>query len=99
MSNASYEFGSFRVDAARRTLLCDEQPVTLTPKNMETLLVFLENRGRVMEKDELMNLLWPDSAVEENNLTQNISALRKALGERPNEQRYIKTIPGRGYRF
>jgi DNA-binding winged helix-turn-helix (wHTH) protein/TolB-like protein/tetratricopeptide (TPR) repeat protein len=99
MSKASYEFGSFRVDAARRTLLCDAQPVTLTPKNMETLLVFLENRGRVLEKDELMNLLWPDSVVEENNLTQNISALRKALGERPNEQRFIKTIPGRGYRF
>lgn len=99
MSKISYEFGSFRVDAARRTLLVDGQPVPITPKNLETLLVFLENRGRVIEKDELMNLLWPDSVVEENNLTQNISALRKALGERPNEQRFIKTIPGRGYRF
>jgi DNA-binding winged helix-turn-helix (wHTH) protein/TolB-like protein len=99
MIKASYEFGPFRVDATRRTLLCDAQPVTLTPKNMETLLVFLENRDRILEKDELMNLLWPDSVVEENNLTQNISALRKAFGEKPNEQRFIKTIPGRGYRF
>ncbi len=99
MSNSIYEFGSFRFDATRRTLLCEGQPVTLTPKNLETLLVFLEHRERVLEKDELMELLWPDSVVEENNLTQNISALRKALGEKPNEQRFIKTIPGRGYRF
>ena len=99
MSKPTYEFGDFRFDTAQRTLLCDGQPVALTPKNLETLLVFLENRERVLEKEELMNLLWPDSVVEENNLTQNISALRKALGERPNEQRFIKTIPGRGYRF
>jgi DNA-binding winged helix-turn-helix (wHTH) protein/TolB-like protein/cytochrome c-type biogenesis protein CcmH/NrfG len=99
MSKTIYEFGSFRFDTARRSLWGDGQPVTLTPKNLETLAVFLENRDRVLEKEELMNLLWPDSVVEENNLTQNISALRKALGEKPNEQRFIKTIPGRGYRF
>ena len=99
MNKPSYEFGSFRFDAAQRTLQCEGQPVALTPKNLETLLVFLEHRERVLEKDELMTLLWPDSVVEENNLTQNISALRKALGEKPNEQRFIKTIPGRGYRF
>ncbi|MBI1762569.1 MAG: winged helix-turn-helix domain-containing protein [Acidobacteria bacterium] len=98
-SKSSYEFGGFRFDAAQRTLLCAGRPVALTPKNLETLLVFLQHRERVLEKEELMTLLWPDSVVEENNLTQNISALRKALGEKPNEQRFIKTIPGRGYRF
>ncbi len=96
---AHYEFGPFQFDPNHRSLLCDGQPVTLTPKNLETLQVLLEQRGRVLEKDELLELLWPDSVVEENNLTQNISALRKALGEKPGEQRYIKTIPGRGYRF
>ena len=99
MNKPNYEFGSFRFDPVRRTLWIEGQPVNLTPKNLETLAVFLENRDRVLEKEELMNLLWPDSVVEENNLTQNISALRKALGEKPNEQRFIKTIPGRGYRF
>jgi len=95
-----YEFGSFRLDPERRVLLsASGEPVPLTPKNLETLLALIENRGRVLEKDELIERLWPDSVVEENNLTQNISTLRKALGERPNEQRYIKTIPGRGYRF
>jgi DNA-binding winged helix-turn-helix (wHTH) protein/TolB-like protein/predicted Zn-dependent protease len=94
-----YEFDSFRFDLANRVLLCDGRPVTLTPKNLETLAVLLENRGRVLEKEELMGRLWPDSVVEENNLTQNISALRRALGETPNAQRFIKTVPGRGYRF
>ena len=96
---AHYEFGSFQFDPNHRSLLCDGQPITLTPKNLETLQVLLEQRGRVLEKDELLELLWPDSVVEENNLTQNISALRKALGDKPGEQRFIKTIPGRGYRF
>src|SRR5262249_11323632 len=63
------------------------------------MLVLVENRGRVLDKDELMRKLWPDSDVEEANLPLNISALRKALGETPNERRYIITIPGRGYRF
>ncbi|MFN7930113.1 MAG: winged helix-turn-helix domain-containing protein [Blastocatellia bacterium] len=94
-----YEFDAYRFDPAARTLLRDEQPLTLTPKNLETLQVLIEQRGRVLEKDELLELLWPDSVVEENNLTQNISALRRALGEKPGEQRFIKTIPGRGYRF
>lgn len=95
-----YEFGSFRFDPTRRVLLlASGEPVALTAKNLHTLLVLIENRGRVLGKEELLSLLWPDSVVEENNLTQNISTLRKALGEKPNEQRYIKTIPGRGYRF
>lgn len=94
-----YQFGPFRLDTEKRLLVRDGVPVTLTPKTYETLLALICHRGRVIEKSELMEILWPDSFVEENNLNQNISALRKALGERPEEPRYIKTVPGRGYRF
>ncbi|MBI4468269.1 MAG: tetratricopeptide repeat protein [Acidobacteria bacterium] len=75
------------------------EPIPLMSKVFDTLQVLVENSGRVMEKDELLQALWPDTIVEEHNLTQNVSALRKALGETPNEGRYIVTIPGRGYRF
>src|SRR5688572_10721248 len=94
-----YEFDTFRVDTVRRMLLCEGEPVPLKPKVFETLLVLVENNGRVLDKDELMQTIWPDTIVEENNLTQNISAIRKALGERPDEHRYLVTIPGRGYHF
>jgi TolB-like protein/DNA-binding winged helix-turn-helix (wHTH) protein/Tfp pilus assembly protein PilF len=94
-----YEFGPFRIDAAKRILLREGQPVPLKPKVFETLLVLVEKSGRDLDKDELMQSIWPDTTVEENNLTQNISAIRKALGERRDEHRYIVTIPGRGYRF
>jgi len=95
----SYAFGEFRVDAAKRLLLCGERRVAVPPKVFDTLLALVENTGRVVEKDELMRLVWPDTVVEENNLNQAISALRKALGEDPAEHRYIVTVPGRGYRF
>jgi DNA-binding winged helix-turn-helix (wHTH) protein/TolB-like protein/Flp pilus assembly protein TadD len=94
-----YEFGAFRVDAMRRVLLRDGQKVALTSKAFETLLVLINNRDRVLEKDALLKAVWPESFVEEANLAQNISALRKALGEAPGENRYIATVPGRGYRF
>ncbi|HWT02397.1 MAG TPA: tetratricopeptide repeat protein [Pyrinomonadaceae bacterium] len=94
-----YEFEPFRVDAAKRRLLRDGIAQPLKPKVFDTLLVLVENSGRVVEKDELMRRVWPDTIVEENNLTQNISAIRKALGERRDEHRYVVTIPGRGYRF
>jgi len=94
-----YDFGPFRVDAARRLLLLRGEPVPLTPKAFDILLVLIQNRERVVEKDELMKLVWPDTSVEENNLTRNISTLRKALEEGPNEHRFIVTIPGRGYQF
>lgn len=94
-----YEFDSFRLDPVKRLLLRDDTLVPLTPKAFDTLLVLVENSDRVLEKEELMDLLWPDSHVEEANLALNISVLRKALDERPNEHRYIVTIPGRGYRF
>jgi len=73
--------------------------VPLAPKAFDTLVLLVERRGQLLEKDELMKALWPDSFVEEANLTVNISALRKALGERLHEHRYIITVPGRGYRF
>src|SRR5271165_3278842 len=94
-----YEFGPFRLDATRRLVSRDEQVVPLTSKAFDTLLVLVRNRERVLPKEELMKTLWPDSFVEEVNLAQNVSALRKALGESPGENRFIATVPGRGYRF
>lgn len=94
-----YEFGPFRLNPLRRVLLREGCPVALTAKVFDTLLVFVERRGRVVAKDELMSALWPDTAVEENNLTQHVSMLRKALGERAGGRRYVVTVPGRGYSF
>jgi DNA-binding winged helix-turn-helix (wHTH) protein/tetratricopeptide (TPR) repeat protein len=94
-----YEFGPFRLDASRRRLLRGGEVVPLTPKAFDTLLALVEQSGRVVEKDDLMERVWPGVTVEENNLTQNVSALRKALGERREEPQYIATVPGLGYRF
>jgi len=94
-----YEFGPFRVDGVRRLLFRDDQQVPLTSKAFDTLLVLILHRDRVVEKDALLKAIWPDSFVEEANLAQHVSALRKALGEQAGEHRYIATIPGRGYRF
>lgn len=91
----SYEFGPFRIDTVNRLLLRDGEPVPLKAKAVETLLVLVEGKGQVLEKDDLMQALWPDSFVEEANLTQNIYMLRKALGDNS----YIETMPRRGYRF
>lgn len=95
----SYEFGPFRLDVTKRLLFREGEPLTLPARLFETLLVLVENNGRLVEKDELMTRLWPDTVVEEANLTVNVSALRKALGESTKEHRYIVTVPGRGYRF
>jgi DNA-binding winged helix-turn-helix (wHTH) protein/TolB-like protein/lipoprotein NlpI len=94
-----YEFGPFRIEAGKRRLTRNGDIVPLTPKAFDTLLVLVEQCGRVVEKDELMEKVWPGVAVEENNLTQNISAIRKALGEKRDEPEYILTAPGQGYRF
>src|SRR5262245_27965247 len=94
-----YEFDSFRIDATDRLLMRDGEPVGLPPKVFDLLLLLVENCGSVLDKDELMKNLWPDTFVEENNLTVNMSALRKALGENGNGHQYIQTIPKRGYRF
>jgi DNA-binding response OmpR family regulator len=92
--NNLYEFGPFRLDPARHLLLRGEEPVSLTPKAFETLLLLVENRDRVLLKDELMNRLWPESFVEEANLSQTIFMLRKTLGETAQDQRYIVTVRG-----
>ena len=94
-----YEFGPFRIDTSNRLLFRDGKPIVLKPKVVDTLLLLLENSGRVMEKDELIKRLWPDSFVEEGNLTQNIYVLRKALDTGEDAESYIETIPRRGYRF
>jgi DNA-binding winged helix-turn-helix (wHTH) protein/pimeloyl-ACP methyl ester carboxylesterase len=94
-----YIFGVFRIDVTERVLLSGKDAVSLTPKAFDTLLVLVEHSGHVLSKEELMEKVWPDSFVEENNLAQNISALRKALGEESSGQKYIETVPKRGYRF
>ena len=94
-----YEFGSFLLDPVKRHLLREGEPVPLTRKVFETLLLLVQNGGKVLEKDEMMKILWPDTIVEEANLSQNIFTLRKTLGESPDEHKYIETIPRRGYRF
>jgi DNA-binding winged helix-turn-helix (wHTH) protein/tetratricopeptide (TPR) repeat protein len=94
-----YKFGEFRVEVGKRQLLRGGAPVALTPKAFDTLLHLIQNRQRVVEKDELMQAIWPDTSVEENNLNQNISTLRRVLGETRGENRYIATTPGKGYRF
>ena len=96
-----YEFAGFRFDPAQQLLLRDGKPVSLTPKTFELLLVLLQSNGRLLSKDELMRKLWPDSFVEDANLTVNISALRKALGDAHDGEgrELIETVPKRGYRF
>ena len=94
-----YEFSGFRLDPSQRVLMRQGELVTLTPKGFEALLFFVRNSGRLLEKDELMKALWPESFVEEGNLSQHIFVLRKALGDDQNGNRFIQTIPRRGYRF
>ena len=94
-----FQFGPFLIDAGKRQLIREGRVIPLSPKAFDTLLVLVNNSDQVLEKDKLMDLIWPDSQVEEANLALHISALRKALGESPNERRYIITVPGRGYRF
>jgi DNA-binding winged helix-turn-helix (wHTH) protein/TolB-like protein/Tfp pilus assembly protein PilF len=97
--NRSYEFGRFRLNVAERVLLRDGDVVPLTPKVFDILLTLLESHGEVVSKDDLMKRVWPSTFVEEGNLTQNISLLRKALGESPGGVQFIETVPRRGYRF
>lgn len=97
--SVGYEFGPFQLLPNERLLLRGGHPVALTPKVFDTLLVFVENSGRLLTKDELMKLIWPHATVEEGNLSQNIFVLRKTLGENLPQQRYIVTLPLQGYRF
>jgi DNA-binding winged helix-turn-helix (wHTH) protein/Tol biopolymer transport system component len=95
-SHEIYEFGPFRLEPTERTLLRGREVVTLTPKVFDLLVMLVRNNGHLLEKDELIQSLWPDSFVEEGNLSNNIFVLRKALG---NDHEYIETVPRRGYRF
>ena len=97
----TYEFDRFRVDATQRLLRSrgDGEPIPLTSKAFETLLYLVEHPGQLVDKTELMQAVWPNVVVEENNLNQSISAVRRALGESALEHRFIVTVPGRGYRF
>jgi eukaryotic-like serine/threonine-protein kinase len=94
-----YEFGPFHIDPVERLLVRDGAPVPLPPKAFDTLLVLIRNSGRLLTKEELMKAIWPDTYVEEASLAQNISVLRKTLGEGAGEHQFIETVPRRGYRF
>lgn len=94
-----YHFGPFQLDADARRLLRLGDPVPLTAKVFDTLSVLVRNHGRVLDKEELLSAIWPGTAVEEANLTQNVFTLRKVLGDNAKDARYIATIPGRGYSF
>ena len=95
----SYEFGSFRLIPLERQLLREDQPVQLTSKTFDLLVVLVENSGHLISKEELLKRIWPDSFVEEANLSVNMTALRRALGEGPEDHRYVETVPRHGYRF
>src|SRR5262245_54138803 len=94
-----YEFGEFRLEAYKHRLWRGDKVVALTPKAVEILTFLVEHRGRLVERDELMNSVWPDMAVEEANLTVTVSMLRKALGEDGQSRKLIETVPRLGYKF
>ena len=95
----SYEFGPYRLVPSERLLLREGEPVALAPKAFETLVALVRRAGRLSDKEELLKEVWPDAFVEESNLTQNVFALRRALGPADNGKPYIETVPKRGYRF
>ncbi len=92
----AYQFGVFRLDPAKRRLWRDDELVSLTPKAFETLLVLVERAGQVVEKDDILKRVWPDTFVEEATLAQNISTVRKALGDTAETPTYVATVPRRG---
>jgi DNA-binding winged helix-turn-helix (wHTH) protein len=94
-----FRFGRFSLDANERMLLRDGRRVPLAPKVLQTLLILVRHRGHIVEKDFLMQEVWPDDVVEEGNLAQHISTLRKVFGDSADDPRFIETVPGRGYRF
>ena len=94
-----YEFGTFRLDVQQRKLTQEGRDIALTPKVFDVLLLLVQNSGNVLEKGQLMKAVWPESFVEEGNLSQNVFVLRKILGDDENGNRFIQTIPRRGYKF
>jgi DNA-binding winged helix-turn-helix (wHTH) protein/Tol biopolymer transport system component len=98
-SHTFYEFGPFRLEPSERVLLRSGEPVLLPPKAFETLVLLVRNTGHVVSREELMKAIWPGTFVEENNLTQHVSLLRRTLGGSSEEHKYIETVPRLGYRF
>src|SRR5687768_15904803 len=96
---ARYEFGPYCVDVTKHILLEGEQPLQLSPKAIDLLLTLIEYRGQVLTRKRLIELVWPDSFVEENNLLVHMSMLRKTLRDNVNEPVYIATVRTRGYQF
>jgi DNA-binding winged helix-turn-helix (wHTH) protein/Tfp pilus assembly protein PilF len=95
----SYEFGPFRLNPAERLLQCGSEPIHVTSKAFDVLLLLVQNRGHLVEKGEILRRVWPDTFIEERTIAQNVFMLRKALGESPKDHQYIETVPKRGYRF
>src|SRR5271163_1469434 len=94
-----YEFGKFRIEVLSRTLWREEEIVTLNRRAFDVLLYLVQSPGKVVSRDELLKNVWSDTFVDENSLTQSISVLRRALEEKPGDNSYIVTLPGRGYQF
>src|ERR1700693_2440867 len=99
MEKRVYEFGNFRLNTIERVIERAGRPLSITPKALNLLMVLVENRGRLVEKEELMRNVWPETFVEDNNLAFNVSVLRKLFGETGASPHYIETVPKRGYRF
>ena len=99
MDSGQIEFGVYRLDVQSRMLFREGNHVALPPKVAELLVALVQAAGRVLTREELLRRLWPATVVEEGSLTSHISLLRKTLGERPKAQKFIETLPKRGYRF
>src|SRR6185503_12599311 len=97
--NLCYEFGPYHLNVSKRVLTCAGATIALTPKASEILVILVTNAGQLVEKDELLQQIWPDTFVEESNLAQNVFTLRKALGDDRAVPSYIETVTRRGYRF
>src|ERR1051325_10410130 len=98
-NNLCYEFGPYQLDSCKRILTREGEGIPLTPKATEILIALVKQAGQLVEKDELLKEVWPDTFVAESNLTQNIFTLRKALGDDRTGPKYIETVARRGYRF
>src|SRR5208282_275192 len=94
-----FQFGEFQIDALARVLRREDEVLALNRRAFDVLLYLVQNSGRILTRDELVKNVWPDTFVDENSLAQSISVLRRALGEKPGENSYIVTLPGRGYQF
>src|SRR4051794_22910096 len=94
-----FSFGPFLLDVESRALLRDGEPLAIAARTLDTLAVLVQNRGRLLDKDELLSLIWPGTVVDEANLSQSVFTLRKVLGDSRKDQHYIATIAGRGYQF